>query len=75
MNAEDNLVHRIAALSGPPLPPDLAARVHARALAAFATPERPPGLLAGAVTAVAVLAATAVYLTWAIDFLSALARG
>ena len=65
---------RIGALPFTPLPPFLAARARERAAAAFVRGERPPSRLAGVGTALAVVSAIAVYLTWAIDFLGALAR-
>jgi hypothetical protein len=73
MNDEE-LDRRIGALPLAPLPPFLAARVRERAAAAFVRGERPPSRLASVGTAVAVVSAIAVYLTWAIDFLGALAR-
>jgi hypothetical protein len=52
-------------------PPELAARVHARARAAFEAGGA--GRVARLATAAAVVAAVAVYLTWAVRFLGALA--
>jgi hypothetical protein len=73
MTTED-IDERIRALPSPPLSPALAARVHARARAAFeesAAPRRAAGLA----TAAAVVSACAVYLAWAARFLTALAQG
>jgi hypothetical protein len=67
----DELLGRIGALPAPELPPMLGARVRARAGAAFARAERPPSRLGDAATAVAVVSAIAVYLTWAVEFLLA----
>jgi hypothetical protein len=56
------------------LPPELAARVHRRARAAFAGGEG-ARRAARIATATAVVSAVAVYLAWAVDFLMALGRG
>jgi hypothetical protein len=61
-------------LPAPPLPHALAARVHARARAELAGPRRAPRA-AGVFAAAAVASAVVVYLAWAVEFLSALARG
>jgi hypothetical protein len=71
---EDDVDRRLRALPDVPLPAALAARVHARARAAFdgAAPRPRRG---GIATAAAVVSAVAIYLAWAVQFLSALARG
>jgi len=68
-----DLDRRLRALPDVPLPPALAAHVHARAHAELAA--RGAGRLAAFATATAVVSAIAVYLTWAVRFLSALAGG
>jgi hypothetical protein len=62
-----------SALPEAPLPAALAERVHARARAAFEG-GRGGGRAAGAATFVAVTAAIAVYLGWAVELLRALGR-
>jgi hypothetical protein len=69
------LLRRIEALPTPALPPALSARVRAQAGAAFARAERPPARFVGAAKAVAVVSAIAVYLTWFVEFMGALAGG
>jgi hypothetical protein len=63
----------VRALPAAPLPEALAARVHERARAAFEGGGA--GRAARVATAAAVVSAVAVYLSWAVQFLSALARG
>jgi hypothetical protein len=72
----DAMDAHLRAWPGPPLPEALAARTLARARAAFdaaglARPPRWPQVA----TAAAVVSATAIYLAWAVAFLSDLARG
>jgi hypothetical protein len=76
MSTEDeDLERRLRELlPAPPLPAALAARVHARARAELEGACRAPRA-AGVVTAAAVTSAVFVYLAWAVEFLSALARG
>jgi hypothetical protein len=69
---DEELDAKIRALPEAPLPAAFAARVHGRATAVFADPAR-AGRVAGIVTATAVASAVALYLTWAVQFLSALA--
>ena len=57
-----------------PLPPALAARALERARATFEGEGR-AGRAARLATATAVVSAIAIYLAWAVEFLSALARG
>jgi hypothetical protein len=65
---------RIRALPAPSPPAALAARVHARALAALEEGGA-RGRAARVVTGFAVVSACAIYLAWALRFLSALAQG
>jgi hypothetical protein len=69
---DDDIDSRVRALPEAPLPTALAARVHARARAAFEG--RGGGRVTGVATAAAVVSAVAVYLAWAVQFLRALAR-
>jgi hypothetical protein len=71
---EHELDERIRALPAPPLPPALAARVHARGLAAL---EEGGGRsrAVGVAARFAVVSACALYLAWAVRFLSALVQG
>jgi hypothetical protein len=72
---EDDVDRRLRALPDAALPAALAARVHARARAAFDGEAPGPGRpFAGIATATAVVSAIAIYLAWAVQFLSALAR-
>lgn len=71
---DEELDFRIRALPEAPLPVAFAARVQGRAAAVFAGEAR-AGRVAGLATAAAVVSAVAVYLTWAVRFLSALASG
>jgi hypothetical protein len=71
---DGELDQRIRASPSPPLPAALAARVHAQARAALeegGAPNRAAGLVAG----LAVVSSCAIYLAWAVRFLSALAPG
>ena len=72
---EDDVDRRLRALPDAPLPAALAARVHARARAAFdGEAPGPRRRFGGIATATAVVSAVAIYLAWAVQFLSALAR-
>ena len=71
---EDDVERRLRALPAAPLPAALAARVHARARAAFeGEARRPNRRFTGLATATAVVSAVAIYVAWAVQFLSALA--
>ena len=74
MEREDEIDRRLRALPDAPLSAALAARVQARARAAFELEDHPRGRLARIGTATAVVSAVAIYLAWAVQFLSALAR-
>jgi hypothetical protein len=69
---DEELDARIRALPEAPLPAALEARVHGRAAAVFAGDGR-ASRVARVLTATAVVSAVAVYLTWAVQFLNALA--
>lgn len=69
----DEELRRAFEAAAPALPPRLAAGVHARARAAFEG--RGPTRLVAVATAVGVLSAIGVYLTWAVSVLGALAGG
>jgi hypothetical protein len=71
---DDELLRRVHALPDPALPAALAARTHDVARRAFERANKGGGLAAAA-TATAVVTAIAIYLTWAIQFLGALAQG
>lgn len=75
MNESDDelLRRRISGLSAPALPPALSARVRAQARDAFTEAGRPRPRFGGLVTGAAVGSAIFVYLTWAVEFLTALA--
>jgi hypothetical protein len=73
MTNEDEIDRRLRGLPEIPLPPALGARVHARARAELEGARAVR--FASLATATAVISAIAVYLTWAVRFLSALARG
>jgi hypothetical protein len=73
MTSDDLLSRRLGGLPTPALPPALRERVRARAGAAFARAERPPARLSGLATGAAVASAIFVYVTWAVEFLAALA--
>jgi hypothetical protein len=68
---DDEIDQRVRALPAVPLPPALTARVLARARAELEP--RSAGRVASLATATAVVSAIAVYLAWAVRFLSALA--
>jgi hypothetical protein len=72
---DDLLARRISTLSAPALPPALSARVRAQSRAAFVEAGRPRARFGGLLTGAAVGSAIFVYLTWAVEFLAALARG
>ncbi len=74
MSREPMLEIDWSALPEVPLPAALAERVHARARAAFEH-GRAGGRAADVATFVAVTAAIAVYLGWAVEFLRAFASG
>jgi len=71
---DEELDARIRALPEAPLTAALAARVQSQAGAVFAGEAR-VRWVAGIVTATAVVSAVALYLTWAVQFLNALASG
>jgi TctA family transporter len=71
---EGDVDQRLLTLPDVPLPPMLAVRVQARARATFEGEGRGAGRLARIGTTTAVVSAVAIYLAWAIQFLSALGR-
>jgi hypothetical protein len=71
---DEELDASIRALPEAPLPAALAAHVHSQAGAVFAGEAR-VRRVAGIVTATAAVSAVALYLTWAVQFLNALAGG
>jgi hypothetical protein len=73
MTTDDDIDSRVRELPDVPLPAAFAARVHARARAELHA--RGAGRLVRVATTTAVVSAVAVYLTWAVRFLSALATG